>query len=244
MKNYLKLVLALIVLSSVSSCYKEKSYSPINFKMSDVLKGTNVESITLVANGLDAQNIVVEVPENANPELAKVTYISTKGTFIENGKSEISVLPELKPNGNKSILNAWVNLQSDQKVGQGELSISVGNFNKRIPVVFTPNVPNNISLYPVSIYFKQGSTEELKISANLQAAIGKVSIGQKISLTAKDSAGNNIGTIRLITPSNADEQVSITYSLLPNIDFHGTLKLLAKSSDNTIQSDTSFIYIK
>lgn len=241
--KHLTILTCTLVCLLFSSCYQEDDYNIQHTNISDVIQNVSPDSVKQLANGIDKTNIVVQVPPEANPALSKVTFTTLNGVF-ENGLQEITVEPQLRAGPHGNVMNAWVIFQSGQVAGIGNIrfSIATANMSQTIPLVLENNPPDSIKLIPESIYMQQASTSELNIVASLSSKKGKVSTGQAVLLTVKDTVGNTRGSIRINNyHSTIDQQCSYKWSILPDTGYSG--KLILSASNGHITSDPVNLYI-
>ncbi len=227
----------------ISSCYDELDYSFEKVEQESVISEILFSKEALLANEQDSLLIHAVVPENADNELAEVTIIVTKGSFLSNGEKKITGKPSLtRINGEKKRAFSAA-LQADAEVGPAYIVVEVAGVQSDTTLEFNRNNPTKILITPSSLGIVSELNAEIEVEVALTSDNGKVSQNHPFEILALDSLGQQVGTYRIKNTSCPTNICVSKFTVAPDTAYSGTITLRAETELATsILSDEVTIY--
>jgi len=154
------LIFFVIVISGVA-CYDidkhELKYDPRTNPSLEFVS----ENQQIRANGIDIISLRLVYMDRPNPELTKVTFVTSEGVFIDNNKQEITTDRVIY---NRATNTTFVScaLKATTNKGIHYLTVKVPKLNpRRYAIEFLASLPNIIEVDKSKPSVKRGYTEEI-----------------------------------------------------------------------------------
>ncbi|MFK8010370.1 MAG: hypothetical protein AB8H03_28710, partial [Saprospiraceae bacterium] len=85
----------LIIIVIFFSCYENDDYSIKKINPDEIILSITSEKDTVLANNTERTVLSVELPLEADDSLSKVSFKTSKGTFLESGENKAEEVAKL-----------------------------------------------------------------------------------------------------------------------------------------------------
>ncbi len=226
--NHFRIILTMIFTVIITSCYNNDDYLLKNIKIDEVITAIEFSNGSIIANGVDTTEIVVQLPLKADENLSKVWVSASKGTFSNDSNVIFGYPVHLSHKGKE--VNAYkCALKSGIYEGHNLISISVGGITKDTTITFTKSYPESIQIIPSALSIDAGVSSELDIKVKLISSKGSISAQHPISINAYDKELNSIGSFRIKEEISNSNIYNSIYSVIPDTIYKGEISFVVKT---------------
>lgn len=205
--------IVIIVLVILTSCYKETP-AP----QSSVILAMSANHASIPADGVSKQLITLELPDKTTDATNSIVFNTTKGLFDIAAKNTITVSAQNVMINGKLNKIATVYLISSGDEGIAYVTATIKNYTQTDTINFIRAYSDQIHLYVDKLNYQNGNGTEVTITVQCRKnpGSGTPSIGQAITLSARDSTQKPIGIFRnlnLLTDASGN---CINYFSMPS----------------------------
>ncbi|NOQ75101.1 MAG: hypothetical protein GQ574_24015 [Crocinitomix sp.] len=223
-------LIAMAILLSLYSCYKESNYHNNSSEIFESLT-VEIDSSSLSADGESSTKITYKFPAISDPDLTKLLVITSNGKFKESDNDSINVSFS-KLDESKEFRFSEITLIASGDTARSIIRTEIMEYFKNETVLFREIAAKSILLTPSKFYVKNDSMDEFSLEVKLLSETGIASIGKNVIINAVPSVGVFKSQSEL---SNATGEVSFTY-LFTDTSYAGTILFTAKTVD--VDGDT------
>jgi hypothetical protein len=188
------------------------------------------------ADGASVLQITVQVDPRTRGDKRKLTVSTTSGSFSEGDAKSVTI-----PADNNGLVR--VGLRAPTEEGLARVRVVVENAVREDSVRFTRAMPEQILVEPEKFALSAGIRNEIKITAQLRRAVGRVTPLTAVSFHAfREGSSEEVGQFGVPTLSDANGQVTVRYTA-GNTTYRGRVRIVAATSGPPVVSGSAVIEV-
>ncbi|GAB3555289.1 hypothetical protein [Spirosoma fluminis] len=240
------LLLLTAALWALLSCSDPDTYTVTPELLNNAVKFVTTDQ-DLGADGYQTLTIEAELMKDTKESKRDVTFTTSAGTFVEEGKTTVMVkaVPVFKDNEIKLIASA--SLKSSTKPETAVIKAKAGELTaqKSLTVTFKSAPPTSVSLSASAFTIKASFGGEITLTAKLTRTLGIPTVGTNVEfIVTKPGSSTSIPSVVYRSKNQSSDDTGTTSATFAISDttFLGKATATVKVKDSTLQ-DTVNIFI-